>query len=262
MNSGLQKPCIKRPPGLSGPEVSSVGARPAARVSSGKTGLLGSLGFHGCLLAAACSITFMNAGEKGSAGDEPSGDPAGFEMKSTAPPAESEETVSSASSLPQPAVPVMVVNSPATVQLPPVEPMASITANTNKTTAAAPTPAATGKSSASGDHAAAKSTGRKGAGRGDVARRDSPVPPPKLLSAPPPGYPAAAKAARKSGKVGVLVRVKGNGSAAATSVYQSSGNPQLDQAAVDAARSWKFSATPSLGPGETVAVVVQVTFKL
>jgi len=261
MNSGPQNPCIERPPDLSGPEVSSAGPRPPkARVASGKSSFLASLGFHGCLLVAACSVTFMNSSEEGSAGDKPAGDPAGFEMKSAARQPVSEETVSSASSLPQPAVPVMVVNS-AAVQLPPVEPMALVTANTNKTTIAAPTPAATEKSSTSGDHGAAKSTGRKGAGRGETAKRDSPVPPPKLVSAPPPAYPAAAKAARKSGKVGVLVRVRGNGSAAATSVYHSSGNSQLDQAAVDAARSWKFSATPSLGTGETVAVVVLVTFK-
>ena len=95
-----------------------------------------------------------------------------------------------------------------------------------------------------------------------MTRRDSSIPPPRLVSAPTPAYPAAAKSAHQSGKVGVLVRVRANGTAAATSVYQGSGNPLLDQAAVNAARSWKFSATPSLGPGETVAVVVQVTFKL
>ena len=260
MNPGPQKPCIKRPPGLSGTEVSSVGMRPATtRGATGKSSFLVSLGFHGCLLAAACSITFMNS-EEGSAGDETAGDPSGFELVAAARHPESEATVSNAPSLPQPPVRVMAVNSSTALQLPPVAPFASITAS--KTTGAAQAPAAPGKSSASGDQAVGKSAGRKGTGRGQLSKRDTPVPPPKLLSAPPPNYPAAAKAAHKSGKVGVLVQVRGNGSAAATSVYHGSGNPQLDQAAVNAARYWKFSATPSLAPGETVAVVVQVTFAL
>ena len=106
-----------------------------------------------------------------------------------------------------------------------------------------------------------KSAGGKATGEKKTRLRSSRTPP-KLISGAPPRYPNGAKSSRKSGKVGVLVRVQANGLAATTRVYRSSGNAQLDQAAVTAAQSWKFTKTPSLDPGETIAVVVQVTFKL
>lgn len=268
MNPGPQKPCIQRPPVLSGPEVSSVRlGRLSKAVPVSKKGLFISLGIHAGLIAAACFITFHTFGEKGQGDDHTSGDHGDFQMlmSSREPQAESSEPVSPP--LPQPTppalpqIPVIALrNLPAIQKLPPIEQAPVVTANKSSTPPS--TAASTGKSAASGGPSAAKAGGKKGSGGGRQAKATPPVAPPKLLSAPPPHYPAAARSAKKSGRVGVLIRVRGDGSAASTSVYQSSGSPQLDQAATEAARGWKFSQTPSLAPGATVSVVVQVTFDL
>jgi len=234
-------------------------AGPGAKIgATSRTGFLVSLGLHACIIAAACAFTFM-ATPEGSAGDEGDSAQAGdFAISSPAPPA------APATTSPRPPAPRMPViealDSPASVQMPPVEPMARVTADPQ----IRPSPAAPsqGQSKAQSCTRAAKTGGPKGSGGSQLAKRESPVPPPRLLHAPPPRYPQGAKAAGKSGRVGVLVHVRANGSAASTSIYHSSGNPQLDQAATDAARSWTFSPTPSLAPAKTVAVVVQVTFAL
>jgi TonB family protein len=268
MNSGPQKPRIQRPPALSSPEVSSVRlGRVSKPIPVSKTGLFISLGIHACLIAAACFITFHTFGEKGKGDDNTAGDHGDFQMlmSSREPQAESSEPVSPL--LPQPIPPALpqipitaLRNLPAIQRIPPIEQATAVTAN--KPSAPPSTATSTGKSPASGGPSSVKAGGKKGSGGGRQAKAPPPATPPKLLSAPPPRYPAAARAAKKSGKVGVLVRVRGDGSAASTSVYQSSGSPQLDQAATEAARGWKFSQTPSLDSGATVSVVVQVTFDL
>ena len=259
INPRPRKPVIKRPSALMAPELAGERARPIVRQSRSRgIGLLGSLGIHVCLIAAACTITLIDYGEKGSTKDAASAEGADFTL-ATAP-------VSPPTAVPmtphKPAPPRLAVatyiNSSALV-LPPAEPW--VVKPTRQETAPQQTASSTKPSAGSGTKTA-KTGGRKGSGDGQLGKRGNSVPPPKLLSAPPPRYPAAAKAAKKSGKVGVLVRVRANGSAAATSVYHSSGNPQLDAAAVEAARSWKFSQTPSLDSGATVAGVVQVTFRL
>ncbi len=255
-----QKPCIKRPPVLSSPEVSSVLAGPVAKKgTTSRTGLLVSLGLHACVIAAACAYTFM-ASPENSSGDDGASDEAGdFEMSSPA------ATAGPTAPFPQQPLAlrmpvILALNSTASMQLPPVEPMAL--AAPNKQTSLSPATQPGVKSTAQSGTHAAKAGGQKGSGRSQLAKRDSPVPPPKLLHHPPPRYPTGAKAAGKSGTVSVLVHVRGNGSAASASIYHSSGSPQLDQAAMDAARGWTFSPTPSLAPGKTVAVVVLVTFAL
>ena len=107
-----------------------------------------------------------------------------------------------------------------------------------------------------------KNAANSGSNSAASTPQPKPSAPPKLLKAPPPRYPAKAKAAGIHGKTAVLVRVNGNGSAESTSLYHSSGNADLDEAAVSAARGWKFSPSPSLGGGETISVVVHVTFSL
>lgn len=268
MNSGPQKPCIQRPPALPSPEVSFVRPRAVSKKAAGsKTSLLISIGVHACLITAACFITFHSFGEKGKGADDTSGDHGDFEMlmSSREPQATASEPVSP--TLPQPTppalpqIPVIALrNLPAIQKLSPIEQATAVTAKKSSTPPSSSP--STGKSSASSGPSAAKAGGKKGSGGGRQAKPQPPVTPPKLLSAPPPRYPAAARAAKQTGKVGVLVRVRGDGSAASTSVYQSSGNPQLDQAAVEAARAWKFSQTPSLESGATVSVVVRVTFDL
>lgn len=259
MNPRPRKPVIKRPSALAVPEFAGERARPIVRQTrSGGIGMLGSLAIHACLIAAACTITLLDSGDQGATKEAETAEGADFTLSAA--------SVSPPTAVPQvppiPAPPRVVVatflNSSAVV-LPPVEPW--VVVPTHQETA--PQSAAnSAKATAASATKTVKAGGRKGSGDGPLGKRGHPVPPPKLLSAPPPRYPTAAKVAKKSGKVGVLVRVRANGSAAATSVYHSSGNPLLDAAAVEAARSWKFSQTPSLASGATVSVVVQVTFRL
>ncbi|MEO6478365.1 TonB family protein [Luteolibacter sp.] len=155
-----------------------------------------------------------------------------------------------------------------TIELPPIAPMQLIssvpasrpTSATTGTSQATSSASANGKSSSKG--AGESGSGKSGAGHGSGGKRAKSVSPPKLLQAPPPRYPAKTKAAKITGRAAVLIQVRGDGSAGSTSLYRSSGNGELDQAAVVAARLWKFSPTPTLGGGETIAVVVHVTFSL
>lgn len=259
MNPRPRKPVIKQPSALAAPELAGEWARPSVkRTRSGGIGLLGSLGLHACLIAAACSITLIDYGDEGATKVTESAEGADFTL-STAP-------ISPPTAVPPtplkpapPRVAVATFLNASDLVLPPVEPWVAEPAHTEP----APQPAASSaKPAAASATKSAKAGGRKGSGDGKLGKRTNPVPPPKLVSDPAPRYPAAAKAAKKTGQVSVLVRVRANGSAAATSVYHSSGNSQLDAAAVEAARSWKFSQTPSLESGATVAVVVLVTFKL
>ena len=272
MNSGPQKPRISRPSALSRPGgVVSAGTRGAPVAPASKLGLWISLGFHGCLIAAACTLTLMNPGGKGEGDVETTGDRGDFEMpiSSRKPLASEPESQPAPASPPTPQLPapqvslITLADLPALRAQPLFEPMTSVTAEQPSTPVATPVASgSTGKSPGPAKIRTGKAGGKIGSGGGRRIKRPTPTSPPQLLSSPPPRYPAEARAAKKTGKVGVLVRVLANGAAASTSVYRSSGNPQLDQAAVKAARSWKFSQTPSLEAGATIAVVVQVTFAL
>ena len=257
------KPVIKRPSALASPQAAGDRVRSfASRPRSGGLGLLGSLGLHACLIAAGCAIALIDSGEMGAEGEVASQAGADFIMSSASGSPPSQALPAESPPLPQPALPRVTVAGllhPSSVVLPAGEPWMQKTPHRNS--GSSPAASTTPDRAAAGPGAAvAKAGGRKGAGRGQLGKRNNPDPPPKLLHAPPPPYPAAAKAARKSGKVAVLIQVRADGSAASTRVYQSSGNPQLDRAAVDGARSWRFSRTSSLGSGATVAVVVTVTF--
>ena len=145
------------------------------------------------------------------------------------------------------------------VVLPPSEPIQPLTAPESTPPPSAP------DTRQKSPPAAGASSGRspsKSPGNGHIAKRTQSTAPPKLLQAPPPRYPAKAKASKTTGKVAVLIRVASNGSAGSTSLYRSSGNTELDQAAVVAARGWKFSPSPTLSGGETIPVIVHVTFSL
>lgn len=244
-------------------------ARPPTEMAPvSRLGLWISLGLHACLIAAACSLTFTITSDNGDGDSETSGDRGDFEMaiSTRMPQSNGPETPSTPIPLPStPQLPLIVQNSLTLLRdLPSFEPIALVTAGPSPTApAAAPTAGSSAeKSSKSPGNRAAKIGEKKGNGTGKRTKPTAPTAPPSLLSAPPPRYPAAARAAKKMGKVGVLIRVRANGSAASTSIYHTSGNPLLDQAAVTAAQSWKFSQTPSLDPGVTIPVVVQVTFAL
>jgi TonB family protein len=80
------------------------------------------------------------------------------------------------------------------------------------------------------------------------------------LSAPPPAYPAIARAARAQGRVGVRVTVNEDGNVvAASAVY---GHPLLQQAAVAAAREAKFKPTVVNGKPVKVSGLISYNFVL
>ncbi len=242
--------------------------------SSSRTGFLVSLGLHGCLAAAACSLVLLPADGSGSGGVSVEGE-SGEMMLALVPATETSETSSTSTPAPH-AMPMPILQVPVltnnfdlppperwTVNVPAAKP--SVTPTAVATTPSDRNGTSQNPRRSSGGNSAGKGSSNgssQGGGGNSIAQKQLPSGPPQLISAPPPRYPAAAKSAGKSGQVRVLVQVRGNGSAAATSLYHSSGNDALDNAAVAAARSWKFTATPSLGNGQTFPVVVKVNFRL
>ena len=258
------KPCVVRPSLPKGDEVpNGAGLRPVSRMRSAGKGFLGSMGIHLALIAAACSITLVGkGGSVQSVGSSYQKDD-GFQMTMA------HDALSSADqppTFPVAAALPLVAATRSTVELPVSTPIPDLpkaaAAVLQQPSDSPPTNPASAKTSAGPASKAAKPGRGTGSDEGRMAKRERPAPPPKLLRAPPPRYPAAARAAGKSGTVSVLVRVRSNGSAASTSLYKGCGNGQLDQAAVEAARSWSFSPTPLLGPDASIPVVVQVNFTL
>lgn len=64
---------------------------------------------------------------------------------------------------------------------------------------------------------------------------------PGIVSSTPPEYPEKAKRANQQGGVGICVRVLADGSTQLMGIIQSSWFPSLDEAALSAVQSWKFS---------------------
>ncbi len=67
------------------------------------------------------------------------------------------------------------------------------------------------------------------------------------LNNPTPSYPMAARRMGWEGKVIVSVEVLANGTAGQVKLHQSSGHDILDNAAMQAVRSWKFVAARHAG---------------
>ncbi len=265
----------KPPVSLSREALAGTWPKAAGKSSSSRTGFFVSLGLHGCLAAAACSLVWLAADGNGSGGVSVEGEAGEMVMGLMPDAAESSDASSTSTPAPR-AMPMPVVQLPVFsnhVDLPPPQRWTANVpaAKPSVTTVVAATPSdRTGTSDnlrgSKGGNSSGKGRGnRQGPGQGgggnSIAQKP-PSGPPKLIDAPPPRYPAAAKSAGKSGQVRVLVQVRGNGTAASTSLYHGSGDAALDNAAVAAARSWKFSATPSLGTGQTIPVVVKVNFRL
>jgi periplasmic protein TonB len=78
----------------------------------------------------------------------------------------------------------------------------------------------------------------------------------RAISKPQPPYPAIARAARASGAVVVSVTVDESGKV--ISAHAVSGNPLLQQAAVQASYGWRFS--PTMLSGQPVKVTGTITF--
>jgi protein TonB len=82
------------------------------------------------------------------------------------------------------------------------------------------------------------------------------------LNNPAPNYPLSAKRKGVQGKVLVSVLVKTDGTASAAQISRSSGSSDLDNAALEAVKEWKF--IPARRGGELVqaSVTVPVEFKI
>ena len=82
---------------------------------------------------------------------------------------------------------------------------------------------------------------------------------PKLLQKTAPAYPPAEEAAHHGGRVELKITVKDDGTVDAVQVAKGTGFAALDQAAVDAAKAWRFApATDDAGK----PVASEVTFAL
>jgi periplasmic protein TonB len=100
------------------------------------------------------------------------------------------------------------------------------------------------------------------------AATPKPVPQTRVASAPrlipvympSPRYPMSVLRRHGQGEVVLRVVLNGSGSVARLSVGRSSGDPELDQAAVDAVRTWRFR--PSSGRVAGVAADLPVRFEL
>ncbi|WP_416057184.1 TonB family protein [Stenotrophomonas maltophilia] len=83
-------------------------------------------------------------------------------------------------------------------------------------------------------------------------------PMPVAGQSPPPSYPAAALRRGESGSVVVRVDVDATGYANNITVIQRSGSRDLDRAATDAVRRWRF--TPAHSNGQPVPGSIEVPF--
>lgn len=83
---------------------------------------------------------------------------------------------------------------------------------------------------------------------------------PLAVETPPPAYPAELACAGIAGQVGVLLTIGVDGRPKNVRVEGSSGHPQLDQAAVDAVKGWKFQPGTSRGQPAESPLRVPVTF--
>ena len=82
------------------------------------------------------------------------------------------------------------------------------------------------------------------------------------LNNPAPFYPAAAKRKSIQGKVLIDVVVKTDGTAAQVQIARSSGYGDLDEAAIDAIKQWRFIPAKSKGQAIQANVIVPIEFKI
>ena len=109
-----------------------------------------------------------------------------------------------------------------------------------------------------GGHGSGHGTGTgsgTGSGHGDSSG-------PQVLSAPKPNYPSAARKAGVEGTVTVGLVIEVDGRVSSAWVESSSGNGELDQAAVSAVQRWKFVPAKSNGQAITAQSRVPVSFRL
>ena len=124
----------------------------------------------------------------------------------------------------------------------------------------------TGPGSGSGSGGGTGSGHGTGVGSGYGAGNSiyaSPAVPPRLVRNTPPSYPTAEKNAGIQGTANLHLLVGKDGSVEEVTVLSSSGNANLDQAAVRACYKWKFTSARNKA-GQTVRcyMTVPITFRL
>ena len=90
----------------------------------------------------------------------------------------------------------------------------------------------------------------------NAATRELPVPIPE--QSPQPEYPASALRSGQTGTVRVRVEVDAQGVPGAVVIVDRSGSRDLDRAAVDAVKNWRFQ--PALRNGQAVSGVIEIPF--
>jgi protein TonB len=83
---------------------------------------------------------------------------------------------------------------------------------------------------------------------------------PVALDTPPPAYPPELACFDKGGTVGLLLEISVEGTPVNIRVENGSGHPQLDQAALDAVKTWRFRPATRNGTPVQTDLRVPVTF--
>ncbi len=83
---------------------------------------------------------------------------------------------------------------------------------------------------------------------------------PMAVETPPPAYPEELACAGVSGQVGIILNIGADGMPKDVRVEDGSGHPELDKAAVDAVKGWKFQAGTSRGKPAETPLRVPITF--
>lgn len=97
---------------------------------------------------------------------------------------------------------------------------------------------------------------------GDGASTKPRFRPPRVLHRVRPDYPADAFEDHREGSVDVMVTVATTGRLKDAHVYQSSGTPSLDDAAVEAVRAYEFSAAERNGKPTEAQAIVTIDWKI
>ena len=119
-----------------------------------------------------------------------------------------------------------------------------------------------GTGSGSGSGSGGGNGNGTGDGSGDGSGQSGETSGPQLLSSPSPAYPESAKRAGISGTTMVGMTISTDGSVSSAWVESSSGNGELDNAAVNAVYSWRFVPAKQNGTAITANSRVPVTFNL
>lgn len=83
---------------------------------------------------------------------------------------------------------------------------------------------------------------------------------PMAVETPPPVYPEELACAGVAGQVGVILNIGIDGVPKDVRVEDGSGHPELDRAAVEAVKGWKFQAGTSRGKPAETPLRVPITF--